>query len=409
MTTTTTATVITDAPNFDEIIDRSNTQSVKWDLYGQDVLPMWVADMDFKSPAPVLDALHERVAHGIFGYQMGMPELTELLVERMARLYNWNVKPDEIIYLPGLVPGLFLVSRIFADESSGILMQTPVYPPFIYGAKHFNRPIHNSDLVETIQPDGTLRYEIDFDAFEAAVQTNTKLFFLCNPHNPVGRAYTAAELTRMAEICAKHDVLIVSDEIHCDLLLDDGLRHVPIASLSPEIAARTVTLMAPSKTFNIAGLGASFAIVQDEKLRTRLKAESHGPLPGLNVLAFTAALAAYQHGQPWLDALLPYLKNNRDILVDFVQRELPGVKITRPEATYLAWLDFRALNLPDNDPFKLALEQGKIALNNGKDFGKAGEGFARLNFGTPRATLMQGLERLRTAFAGSVSAAKSAG
>lgn len=397
MTTTTAAAVITEAINFDEVIDRANTGSAKWDLFGEDVLPMWVADMDFKSPQPVIDALTERVAHGVFGYQMGMPELSELLVERMARLYNWTIKPDEIIYLPGLVPGLFLTSRIFGGDPGGILMQTPVYPPFIYGAKHFQRPVHNVDLVETTAPDGTLRYEIDFDAFEAAIQPDTKVFFLCNPHNPVGRAYTPAELTRMAEICAKHDLMIVSDDIHCDLLLDDGLRHVPIASLSPEISARTVTLMAPSKTFNIAGLGASFAIVQDETIRARLKAESHGPLPGVNVLAFTAALAAYQHGQPWLDALLPYLKTNRDILVDFVQKELPSVRITRPEATYLAWLDFRALNLPDNDPFKLCLEQGKLALNNGKDFGQSGQGFARLNFGTSRVTLMQGLERLRTA------------
>lgn len=383
--------------NFDEIIDRANTQAAKWEVFGQDVLPMWVADMDFKSPQPVLDALTERVAHGVFGYQMGMPKLTELLVERMARLYNWTVKPEEIVFLPGLVAGLFLVSRIYGDPQGGVLMQTPVYPPFIYGAKHYDKPVHNADLVMTTQPDGTLRYEIDFDAFEAAIQPDTKVFFLCNPHNPVGRAYTPEELTRMAEICAKYDVLIVSDEIHCDLLLDEGLRHTPIASLSPEISARTVTLMAPSKTFNIAGLGASFAIIQDEALREKFKAENHGPLPGVNVLAYTAAYAAYEHGQPWLDALLPYLRNNRDTLVEFVQTQLPGVTITRPEATYLAWLDFRALNLPDNDPFKFCLEQGKLALNDGKSFGKSGEGFLRLNFGTSRAIMMEGLERLRTA------------
>lgn len=390
-------TATPDLFDFDRVIDRQATNSIKWDAY-PDALPMWVADMDFTAPPAVIEALHARVAHGVFGYQMDAPGLRAVLCERMAHLYGWTVTPDQLLFLPGLVSALFLAARVLSEPGEGVLIQTPVYPPFHYAPLHYGRPLHTADLLATSQPDGTLHYEIDFDAFEAVITPDTKVFFLCNPHNPTGRVLTPDELARLADICARHDLLIVSDEIHCDLLLDD-LTHTPIAALTPEISARTVTLMAPSKTFNLAGLGCSFAIIQDEALRKRVQAQLWGPMPHVNNLGLTAAEAAYAHGEDWLRALLAYLRGNRDTVVDFVQAHLPGVRVTRPQATYLSWLDFRALGLPDDDAYRFCLEQARVALNDGKTFGASGVGYARLNFGTSRATLLDGLERLRTALA----------
>jgi cystathionine beta-lyase len=273
-------------------------------------------------------------------------------------------------------------------------VQSPVYPPFLAAPVHQKRILNPVKLALT-QRGGTLYYEIDYAAFVSAITQRTRLFILCHPHNPVGRVFTCDELARLGEICIERDLIICSDEIHCDLLLD-GTQHRPMASVAPEIAERCITLMAPSKTFNLAGLGISFAIVQNPALRQQVKAAAAGIVPQVNILGFVAALAAYRDGADWLKALLAYLTANRNLLVDYIQHQLPGIHTTCPQATYLAWLDCR--KIPSiNNPQHFFLRQAKVAFNDGATFGPGGEGFVRLNFGCQRALLMQGLERLKTA------------
>jgi cystathionine beta-lyase len=387
--------------DFDTVLERRGTGSVKWDIYGPDVLPLWVADMDFLSPKPILRALKDRVEHGIFGYAFDDPALRQVLVERMARLYNWTIEAKDILFLPNLVSALAATSRAFAAEGEGVLMNTPVYPPFLASPQTCDRQQIVAPLALTTQGQ-IMRYELDMDALEAALTPTTRIFMLCNPHNPVGRAYTRAELETIAEFCLRHNLLIVSDDIHCDLLLDD-VQHIPIASLSPEVAAQTITLMAPSKTFNIPSLGLGFVIAQDAAVRARFEKATAYVVPHPGPMGFVAALAAYTECQPWLDALLPYLRGNRDYLVDYVQQHFPQVMVTRPEATYLSWMDFRALNLPDS-PFKFCLERARVAFNDGALFGEAGAGFLRVNLGCPRSTLHEALERVREAVNSGVGA-----
>ncbi|GAB4430555.1 MAG: PatB family C-S lyase [Anaerolineae bacterium] len=380
--------------NFDQYIERRGGESYKWNDYGDEVLPLWVADMDFAVPEPVIRALHERVAHGIFGYGRPSPKLLDVICDRMQQLYHWTVSPEQIVFLPGLVTGLNVVSRAIGSPGTGVLVQTPVYPPFLKAPLNHGRILDGTELVAR-REGRRLVYELDYDAFEAAITPRTRLFLLCNPHNPVGYCYTAAELTRMAEICLRHNLVICSDEIHCDLLLGSA-QHVPLASLAPEIAERTITLMAPSKTFNLAGLKCSFAIVSNPDLRRRLNMVSAGMALAVNVMGFTAALAAYRDGGEWLDQLRRYLTANRDFVVNYVQEYLPGLTTTVPEATYLAWFDCREAGIEGN-PFQFFLKQARVALNDGAHFGPGGEGFVRLNFGCPRSILTQALERMRTA------------
>ena len=383
--------------DFDHAPERRGTDSVKWTLFDPDVLPLWVADMDFVSPQPVIQALQERAAHGIFGYPpvFGLPgelaELCQVLVERMLHLYGWQISPDDLLFLPGVVTGFNLVCHALAAPEGGVLIQPPVYPPFLLAAMNARMARQESELLH--RPDG--QYEVDFEAFEAAITNQTRLFLLCNPHNPVGRVFRRAELERMAEICLRHKVAVCSDEIHCDLLYR-GQQHIPIASLSPEVAQNTITLMAPSKTFNIAGLQCSFAIVQNAALRNKLRHAGEGLVGWVNSMGLVAGLAAYRDGQEWLDQLLAYLEGNRDFLCDTVQAELPGIHMAKPEGTYLAWLDCRDAGLGQN-PYEFFLKQARVALNDGATFGAGGEGFVRLNFGCPRATLVEALERMKQA------------
>lgn len=380
--------------NFDQPIERRGGDSIKWHKYGHDALPMWVADMDFQSPPAVLNALQGRVAHGVFGYGRPLPELIATIRERMERLYSWQVDPDQVLFLPGLVCGLNLVCRALGEPGDEVLVQTPVYPPFLSAPGNQGKRLKTAELALS-ERNGNLFYEIDFDAFEEAINQRTRLFILCHPHNPVGRVFKPEEITRLAEICAHHNLFICSDEVHGDLLLDDH-QHKPLACLAPELASRCITLMAPSKTFNIAGLGASFAIIQDPKLRRQVKAAAAGIVTEVNILAYVAALAAYRDGQEWLTALLKYLNGNRDFLLAYLAQHLPDIRATCPEATYLAWLDCRAVNIPEN-PQSFFLREAKVAFNDGVTFGPGGKGFVRLNFGCPRATLETGLERVKNA------------
>ena len=383
--------------NFDQPVVRRGTDSGKWGYYPPDVLPMWVADMDFRSADPVIRALHERIDQGVFGYGWDPKQLKEVLVARMARLYNWQITPEDIVFLPGLVSGLNVVSRAIGERGDGVLVNTPVYPPFLSGPANQERELHVAELATQTQGK-QVRYSIDFDAFTAAIKPNTRLFLLCNPHNPVGRAYSREELLHLADICQHHNLVICSDEIHCDLLLG-GAKHIPIAALDPEVAQRTITLMAPSKTYNLPGLGCSMAIVQSSELRQKLNKTASGIVPHVNILGYVAALAAYDEADDWLEQLLAYLTANRDFMVSYLAQHLPHIRTTVPDATYLAWLDCRELGIPGN-PQKFFLERAKVALNDGAVFGKGGEGFVRINLGCTRATLEQGLEQLCEALAG---------
>jgi cysteine-S-conjugate beta-lyase len=382
--------------DFDTTIERRGSDSGKWLYYGADVLPMWVADMDFRSPEPIVQALHNRIEHGVFGYSMDSPQLKEAICARLARLYRWQVQPDDIIFLPGLVCGLNVATRAIGEAGDGVLANTPVYPPFLSAPGNHERVLHTAELA--LEREGQrIRYCVDYDAFVAAIQPNTRLFMLCNPHNPVGRAYSREELLRMADICLRHNLAICSDEIHCDLVLGDT-RHIPMASLDPEIAQQCITLMAPSKTYNLPGLGCSMAIVQNPDLRRQLQRASAGIVPHVNLLGYVAAHAAYTECEDWLHALQAYLTANRDFLLEYVEQHLPGVRTTVPEATYLAWLDCRELGI-EGSPFKFFLEEAKVAFADGLGFGKPGEGFVRVNFGCPRALFAQGLAQVRMALA----------
>jgi cysteine-S-conjugate beta-lyase len=382
--------------DFDRIIDRRGTGSSKWARYAPDVLPLWVADMDFASPREVIEALHARVEHGVFGYgyKLDVSPLHEVFAERLAKRYGWRVPLEAILPIPGVIAGFNVACRLLTTPGDGLVLQTPVYPPILRVPGNLGLTLDEAPLARGA--DG--RYAVDADAFARAIGPRTRAFLLCNPHNPVGRVFTRAELTTLAETCLRRGVAICADEIHCELLAP-GHEHVPIASLDPDVAARTITLMAPSKTFNLPGLKCALAIVPDAALRARFVAGLGDVVPSVNVLGYTAALAAYRDGQAWLDALLAYLTGNRDLVVDFVGRQLPGVSVRAPEATYLAWLDCRAAGAAAGDPYTFFLERARVALNDGAAFGNGGAGFVRLNFAAPRAVVAEGLERMRAALA----------
>ena len=382
--------------DFDRVIDRRPTNSNKWRKYPADVLPLWVADMDFASPEPVVRALLERAEHGVYGYGFEGPEFAEVFVDRLQKRYGWTVSPEAVVLIPGVIPGFNVACRALTGAGDGLLMQLPVYPPIL-------RSPGNHELTRDEAPlgrEGDGRYTADLDAFRGAIHGRTRAFLLCNPHNPVGRVFTRDELAGMAGICLERDLWIIADEIHCDLLYPPH-RHVPMASLGPEVARRTITLMAPSKTFNLAGLKVSVAVIPDASLRERFMAARGDYVQvQVNIMGYAAALAAYRDGEAWLAELMRYLEANRDFLADYVRRHLPGVTMSAPEGTYLAWLDCRGAGPAAPDPFTFFLERAKVALNDGALFGRGGQGFVRLNFGSPRALLTEGLERMRRALAG---------
>ncbi len=383
--------------DFNHVPDRRPTDCVKWNQYDEDVLPLWVADMDFPVAEPIQRGLSDRIAHGVYGYPgmssacSAISELQQVLIERMQRLYDWEVSPEDLLFLPGVVVGLNLTCHALAVRGGNVLVQTPVYPPFLQVPNSAGMERHDA-LLER-RNDG--HYEIDWDVFEAGLNKHTSVFILCNPHNPVGRVFRKDELEHMAELCLKRGVVICSDEIHCDLLFK-GKKHTPIASLDKEIAQNTITLMAPTKTFNIAGLQCSFAIVQNQELRKKLEQTAKGLVMWVNLMGLTATLAAYRDGQEWLEQVLRYLESNRDYLYDFVRDQLPMLKMVKPEGTYLGWLDCRNAGIQGN-PYEFFLKEARVALNDGATFGTGGEGFVRLNFACTWVVLSQALERMKAA------------
>lgn len=381
-------TLIQFMPNdFDHILDRRSIPGDKWGRYaGRDVLPLWVADMDFAAPPEVLAALRARIDHGVFGYTHPWPSLEQAVVEGLARDHDWHIEPDWLVWLPGVVTGLNLACRATTPAGSRVFTATPVYPPFLA------TPANNDcELVAVPLEERAGRWEWNRADTEAALDDATRLFLLCNPHNPTGRVFDADELGWIASLAERHDFVICSDEIHCGLVLDEHRPHRPLAALSPQAVRRTITLMAPSKTWNIPGLYCSFAVIPDAGLRGRFTRAMRGIVPTPNVLGLVATEAAYRDGDAWRQSLLAYLRGNCDVVMNAVAR-MPGLRTTRPEATYLAWIDCRESGLADPAAF---FEAAGVGLSDGTPFGMPG--FLRLNFGCPRATLDEALRRMRAA------------
>jgi cystathionine beta-lyase len=377
--------------DFDTPVDRTGTDSQKWQKYaGRDILPLWVADMDFRSSPAIIEALHRRVEQGVFGYARPVKSTVDAVVAAMEQRYRWKIDPAWIVWLPGLVVGLNVTANAFAQPGEEVLTLAPVYPPFMSAPK-------NSARVSVTVPwaKGAKGWEIDWDSLERAVTPRTRLFYLCNPHNPLARVWRRPELERLAEFCVRHNLVLCSDEIHCDLILDPGLPHIPTSVLSPEIAARTVALMAPSKTYNVPGLGTSIAIIPDPALRARFIRATAGIVAEVTSLGFAACEAAYRDSEPWRQGLLAYLRGNRDFLLEAVARDLPGIKVEAPvEATYLLWLNVSALGW-DNPVARF--EQHGVGLSDGVAFGAAKGSHVRLNFGCTRATLKEAVRRMKAA------------
>ena len=383
--------------NFDEIIDRTKHHSAKWGAVDGDVLPMWVADMDFRSPPSAIDAMIARAEHGVFGYTFDPPKLKEVVVERMSRLYDWEITPEDVLFSPGLVLALCATCSGFGEPGDTVLIQTPVYGSF-FKAVRANKKFSSNIAMQYVCDDAhTFHYENDYDEFEmVARDPQCSIHLQCNPQNPAGFIYSRAELERIAEICLRHKVLIVADEIHSDLILQG--EHVPIATLDEEVAQNTLTMIAPSKTYNLAGMACSVLIAQNKEIRETMAAALQSISAHVNIMGYEAACGAYSGGDEWLRQLLLYLKDNCDFAINYIRRHMPQIKTTVPEATYLLWMDMRDLPI-DGDVTAFCREAAGVAPSPGEFFGEAGEGFVRLNFGCPRSTLVQGLERLRNAVA----------
>ncbi len=388
--------------NFDEVIDRKGTNSIKWKHFPDDVLPLWVADMDFAVPEPILALMRLKTDQRVYGYEMPGNRLREIVAERMQRLYHWQVTADMVLATPGVVAGFNAAARAVCASGEGIVVQPPVYPPFLKVHEFWGLSRQGAPLAVR-RAESTLHYEVDFDVFEKAFGSGgarTAMFLLCNPHNPTGEVYSRSELARMAHVCMENRAVIVSDEIHSELLLG-GTEFMPIAAISPEIADRTITLAAPSKTFNVPGLFCGFAIIPNKELRQSYQKVLEGLTMHVSSFGLAAAEVAYSGAcDEWLAALQQYLTTNRDFVANFVKAELNGVRATLPEATYLTWMDFNELvqaGRMDTSPFEYLLQHARVGLNDGKEFGAGGEGFVRLNFGCPRSTLQEALHRIKDA------------
>ncbi|MFZ4535199.1 MalY/PatB family protein [Propionivibrio sp.] len=370
--------------DFDLPIDRRGGDSLKWNKYaGRDVLPLWVADMDFAAPPAVVAALEKRVAQQHFGYSEPWPSLIDAVLGHLQRQYHWQVEPEWLVWLPGLVTGINVACRAVEGD---VLTATPVYPPFL-SAPHLS----GRSLVTAPLRLHDNQWSWDFAALEAVLTPATRLLLLCHPHNPVGRAWQQSELAELADFCQSHELTVCSDEIHCGLLLDAGRQHIPLAMIDADIARRCITLMAPSKTYNIPGLGCAFAVISDAALRGRFNRAMRGIVPHVNILGLAACEVAYRDCDDWHAALIGALRANRD-RVESVVAAIPGLSMTHVEATYLAWIDARGLGMADPAGF---YEAAGVGLSSGSDFGLPG--WVRLNFGCPRTTLDSALERMISA------------
>jgi len=382
---------------FDTQIDRRNTHCVKWDStkkqFGRDdIIPMWVADMDFATLPEVVNSIKERADHGIFGYTIRPDDLDNAIVNWVSKKHGWNINKDWIVYTPGVVTALNLSVFALTQPEDSIIIQPPVYPPFLYLAKNQNRTMLINQLINDNN-----HYYMDFEDLEKKMASGAKMMVLCSPHNPVGRVWSREELSKVIELCLKYNVLLISDEIHSDLIYP-SYNHIPIASLSKEIEQHSVTCIAPSKTFNVPGLMLSATIIPNEELRKKLyKVINQFAIGSTNIFGMVAAQAAYTHGEKWLTQLIEYLNGNLDYLKSYIGEHIPEIKIVEPQGTYLVWVDCRGLGMEPHALNDFMLNQARIRLNNGADFGPGGEGFMRMNIACPRSTLEEALNRLRKA------------
>ena len=383
--------------DFDQVIDRSNTNSIKVDarerVFGsKDIIPLWVADMDFLSPPEITEALKKRVEHGIFGYVEPSEGYFSSIINWLKNKHDWSVSQETISFVPGVVKGFAFAIDVFTNDNDKIIIQPPVYSPFKGTTEDLNREIINNPL---LFEDG--HYSMDFDNLREVAKTGCKMLILCNPQNPSGRIWTKEELSELAEICFDNNILVVSDEIHADLALP-GNKHVPFATVSEKAAQNNITLMAPSKTFNIAGIVSSFAVVENEAIRKKyfdyLLARQ---LNEGTIFAYLAAQYAYEYGEEWLNQVIEYIQGNIDFVDDYLQKQIPQIKIIRPEASFLIWLDCRGLNLSQPELENFFIHKAKLGLNSGTMFGEEGAGFMRLNVGCSRITLEKALDSLKKA------------
>jgi cystathionine beta-lyase len=377
--------------NFDTCPDRTGYGSLKWDKYkGRDILPLWVADMDFTTAPEIIAALQQRLDHGIFGYTVPYEAPVQAVLNYLDRQHGYSAKAHWLNFLPGLVPAINLCCHAYVATDESVMTATPVYPPFLGAPDYANRELIKVPLCL----DSADQWTLDFDAMEAAVKPNTKLFILCSPHNPVGRVYTKEELTRLGDFCEKHDLILISDEIHCDLVFDANAQHIVTAKLSETLAARTITLMAPSKTYNLPGLACAFSVIEDSKLRLQFQKTIRGIITEVNCFGYAGCEAAYNHGEPWRQELITYLRGNYELIYQFIKEQIPGIRFRPMESTYLAWFDVTQLEL--ENPVKFFEDNG-VGLSDGTPFG--GIQHVRLNFGCPRSRLLEGLEKMAAALA----------
>lgn len=375
------------ALDFHSCPDRRKSDSVKWNKYDKDVLPMWVADMDFPAPPPVVNALQKRLDHGVFGYPDYKDRLAQSVADWLLRRHDWKVECNEILFLPGVVPGFNAAARAFTKPGDGVLVQTPAYRPFLSVAANSGVESQYSSLDK--EPSG--RYFLSGERLTSNLEKNTRMFILCNPHNPTGRVFSRKELESTAEACLSNKTLICSDEIHSDIVYN-GNQHIPIASLGKEIADNTITLLAPSKTFNVAGLHTAVAVIPNSKLRERFCDFTQGLYGSPNIFGAAALLAAYSSCDDWLDELIIYLSENLALLTSFVESH-PSIQYSPPEGTFLAWLDCSQAGF--ENPQQYFLENARVALNPGTWFGEDGKDHVRLNFACSKSSLQTGLKRLR--------------
>jgi len=394
--------------DFDGVINRKGTDSMKWDtvnsLFGaEDILPMWVADMDFPSAQPITDALLKRAEHQVYGYTVAGKSTIDAVIERIQRKYNWAIDPEWIVFTPGVIPAIHTAIRAFSLPGDEIIIQDPVYYPFWSALKDSGRQVANNQLKLSYG-----HYEVDFDDLSSKfalkdgmtpTASRASMMVLCSPHNPVGRVWTREELVRMGEIVIGHGGLMVSDEIHCELLFK-GVKHTPFASLSTDFEQHSIVCMAPSKTFNLAGLNTSVIIIPNEELRLKFNAVRHGIVTRVNLFGLTALEAAYRYGDEWLEQLLKYLQGNLEYLLDYFEKKISRIKVIKPEGTYLVWLDCRQLGLDNEGLRKLMRVKARVGLDDGYLFGPAGAGFQRINIACPRSILADALQRIDNAVNG---------
>ncbi|PEZ06045.1 cystathionine beta-lyase [Bacillus sp. AFS018417] len=380
--------------NFNEMVNRRGTNSVKWDTHkNEELLHAWIADMDFPVPSPIQDALTKRLQHPIFGYNTSSEQVKEAICHWVKTQYNWVIEKEWLVFSAGIVPALSVSVQAFTEKQDSVLVQPPVYSPFFEMVTTNGRQV----LTNPLRLENGV-YKMDFEQLEKQFQQGVKLMFLCSPHNPIGRVWTVEELTKLGTLCEIYDVIVIADEIHADIIFN-GRKHIPLASLSANLAERTVTCIAPSKTFNIAGLQASVIIIPNEKLRDAFTAVQHRQgFHGLNTFAYAAMQSAYTECNEWLAELLPYIEENARFACDFIKQHIPKLSVIQPDGTFLLWIDCSKLGLTQNERMELLEKKGRIIVEPGEKFGVGGEQHIRLNLGCPRPVLEDALRRLQCAF-----------